>query len=382
MFSVDFGGSILSKLIDEGMSTELGTKMARILIGGAGGAPSEGVIYSLMKPELGHQIIGVGSDPSDLVLSKAHETHLVPQANHHEYKEKLLSIVSKVRPDMVHFQNDSEIFIASQFRQDLESLGARTFMPPHSVIDACVHKHKSYLAFSKAGIVVPKNRLLNSPPDLKAAFDELTSDSGGPLWLRSTDIGGGGKGSISTSNYELAKAWIDHYEGWGSFAAAEHLTNRTVTWTSIWYEGELKVAQTRRRQGWVHGNRSVSGVTGVTKVGVTDSDPMVDAVAVDAIHAVTDSPHGIFGVDMTYDSNDIPNPTEINISRFFTTIRFFTDAGLNLPSAYVELAMTGKYLNSGVKVNPLPNNLGWFRGMDTEPLLLGIDEFNTRFHEA
>ena len=120
----------------------------------------------------------------------------------------------------------------------------------------------------------------------------------------------------------------------------------------------------------------------MTKVGVTDSDPMVDAVAVDAIHAVTDSPHGIFGVDMTYDSNDIPNPTEINISRFFTTIRFFTDAGLNLPSAYVELAMTGKYPNSGVKVNPLPNNLGWFRGMDTEPLLLGIDEFNTRFHEV
>ena len=32
---------------------------------------------------------------------------------------------------------------------------------------------------------------------------------------------------------------------------------------------ELVVAQSRERRGWVHGNRSISGITGVTKVGVT-----------------------------------------------------------------------------------------------------------------
>jgi carbamoyl-phosphate synthase large subunit len=37
------------------------------------------------------------------------------------------------------------------------------------------------------------------------------------------------------------------------------------------------------------------------------------------------------GVDMAYDRNNVPNPNEINISRFFTTVLFFTEAGLNMP---------------------------------------------------
>ena len=52
--------------------------MAKIMIGGAGGAPSEGVIYSLMRSN-SHHIIGVGSDPSDLILSQAGEKYLVPR---------------------------------------------------------------------------------------------------------------------------------------------------------------------------------------------------------------------------------------------------------------------------------------------------------------
>lgn len=100
------------------------------------------------------------------------------------------------------------------------------------------------------------------------------------------------------------------------------LEKETVTWSSIWFEGELIVAQTRKRSGWKHANRSVSGVTGVTKIGVTTSDPQVDDVAIAAIKAVSEKPHGIFGVDMAYDSRAVPNPTEINISRFFTPLLY------------------------------------------------------------
>ena len=45
--------------------------MAKILIGGAGGAPSEGVINSLLLSKRHEEIIGMGSVPSDLVLSHA-----------------------------------------------------------------------------------------------------------------------------------------------------------------------------------------------------------------------------------------------------------------------------------------------------------------------
>ena len=51
---------------------------------------------------------------------------------------------------------------------------------------------------------------------------------------------------------------------------------------------------------------------------------MVDEIALRAITAVDGSPHGIFSVDLTYDDEGVPNPTEINIGRFFTTHLFFT----------------------------------------------------------
>src|SRR5699024_6201175 len=148
------------------------------------------------------------------------------------------------------------------------------------------------------------------------------------------------------------------------------LTPKTVTWLSIWHEGELILAQTRAREGWTHGNRSISGVTGVTKVGVIVSDEQVTKVAIDSIKAVSDKPHGIFGVDMAYDKNGVPNPTEINISRFFTTVRFFTEAGINFPEVFKQLALGEQLsINRGL-VNPLENGQMWVRGMDTEPRLI------------
>ena len=342
--------------------------MKKILIAGAGGAPTEGVIFSLRKNP-NNYVIGMGSEPTDLILSKAHKKYYVPYANTNEYKDKLLSILNKEKPDLVHFQNDLEIYHASLIRDDITATGTKIFMPEHSVIDTCVHKYKSYLAFKKAGVTVPENIEINTEDDLKRAFKEL-GDADGKIWLRDSGIGGGGKGALPTSDYALAKSWIDHYQGWGEFIAAEMLTSKTVTWLSIWHEGELVVAQTRAREGWTHGNRAISGVTGVTKVGVTVTDEQVTQVAINTVKAVSDKPHGIFGVDMAYDKNGVPNPTEINISRFFTTVRFFTEAGINFPEIFKQLAL-GEPINIAKgTVNPLENGLMWVRGMDTEPLLI------------
>jgi len=342
--------------------------MKKILIAGAGGAPSEGVIFSLSRnPD--NIVVGMGSEPTDLILSKAGKKYYVPNADSINYKESLLSILDKEKPDLIHFQNDLEIFHASQLRGDILDSGTKVFMPDHDVIDTCVHKYKSYQAFVNAGVKVPKNMLINTVDDLHRAFSSL-GDQDGKVWLRASSIGGGGKGSLPTNNIDLAKAWIDHYAGWGDFIAAEMLTPQTVTWLSIWYEGELIVAQSRSRQGWTHGNRTISGVTGVTKVGMTCDDDQVSEVAIKSIKAVTARPHGIFGVDMAYDKEGCPNPTEINISRFFTTVRFFTEAGLNMPEIFKCLALGQELPKFERKINPLPAGLMWMRGMDTNPSLV------------
>jgi hypothetical protein len=347
--------------------------MKKILIAGAGGAPSEGVINSLLRSDRDELVVGMGSEPTDLVMSAAREKYYIPYANSNEYKESLLQLLHDVKPDLIHFQNDLEIYHASKFIDEIHACGVKTFMPDHEVIDTCVHKYKSYLKFKGAGITVPTNYLINDENDLKKAFSDL-ADANGNIWLRASSIGGGGKGSLPTNDYTFAKGWLDRFNGWGDFVAAEMLTSETVTWLSIWYEGELVVAQTRIRKGWTHGNRSVSGVTGVTKVGQTFSDALVDDIAINSIKAVTDKPHGIFGVDMAYDKNGIPNPTEINISRFFTTVLFFTEAGLNMPEIFKDIALYNEFPSLENKVNPLENGLMWLRGMDIKPMLTRSEE--------
>ena len=351
--------------------------MSKILVAGCGGAPSEGVVKSLLKANDGDEIIGMGSEPTDLVMSHASRKYVVPYSNTPLYKEKLFKIFQIEKPDMLHAQNDLEIFEISKMRDEIKHAGVKLFMPEHNVIDTCVNKYKSWVKWHQAGIKVPMNIFINTEDDLKKAFDQLANKDG-MIWLRAGDIAGGGRGALPTNDYEFAKRWINRFNGWGNFMAAEMLTKDTVTWLSIWYEGELVVAQTRIRKGWGMGNRTLSGVTGVTKVGQTYSDERVTDIALNTIKAVDPKPNGIYGVDMTYDVNGVPNPTEINISRFFTTVFFFTTAGLNMPKIYKDICLHNEFPSLEKKINPLPDGLMWMRGMDTEPSLLTDDDMHKK----
>lgn len=342
--------------------------MNKILVAGAGGPASEGVIKSLLQSSSKFEIIGIGSELSDLAVSDAPKKYLIPEASDVNYLSELEKIINKEKPNFIHAQNDREVLEISKYRNQIHKLGVKTFLPEHSVVSTCINKWETYLAFEKNKIKVPKNIFINNEDDLRNAFETIAKE--GKIWLRSNSIGGGGIGSLPTDDFVFAKKWIDTHNGWGNFLAAEILNKETVTWLSIWYEGNLVVAQSRKRGGWVHGNRTLSGITGVTKIGQTTSNNLVNEVAIKSIKAVTDTPNGIFGVDMAYDDTGIPNPTEINIARFFTTILFFTSCGLNMPEIYVNIGLT-KRNDYGVNViNPLPEGLLWFRGMDHEPILL------------
>ena len=344
--------------------------MAKIQIGGAGGAPSNNFIRSLRESNRSDYIIGTTCIASDLFLADTDEKYIIPSATSTDYNLKILSLLNKTRPDFLHLQNDYEVRAISRIRNDIESIGVNLFLPKEETIENCVDKQKSYEIWNKSGIKVAKTILLNNENDLKKAFDEL----GSKIWIRAVD-GGGGRGSLPSDNYDFSKIWIDRFNGWGTFTASELLSEKTATWQSIWYEGELVVAQTRRRHSWVHGNRTLSGVTGVTGVGETYSCDIINKVSIDSILSIDPRPHGIFSVDMTYDFNGYPNPTEINIARFFTTHYFFTKAGLNFPEIYCNIALDKKFPTLKKKINPLPDGLLWIRGMDQSPILTNINDF-------
>lgn len=341
--------------------------MKKILISGAGGAPTENVVRSWKESGKEEYVVGIGSEPFDMVLSSVDIKYQVPYSTELNYKGRLLEILDKERPDFAHFQNDIEIRTISRMREELLNRNIKLFMPSKETIEICVDKSRSAEIWMAESIRIPKTMVIFDEKDLKKAFEKLGDDKGN-IWIRAT-VGGGGKGALPTNNYEFAKLWIDRFDGWGNFTAAECLTPQTVTWLSIWYEGEIVVAQTRKRNSWNFGNRTLSGVTGITRVGETCSDELIDRIAIDSIKAIDKRPHGIFGVDMTYDKKGIPNPTEINISRFFTTVYFFTKAGLNLPEIYKNIALYEEFPHLKKKINPLPNGLLWIRGMDREPVL-------------
>jgi carbamoyl-phosphate synthase large subunit len=335
--------------------------MKRVLVTGAGGSPAIGFTRSLRSAPEQFYLIGVDTNPYTLQRAETDERYLVPRVSDSDYQSVMLDLLHETRPDLMHVQISAEMTTISRLR---DHLPCRTFLPRHESIVRCEDKYASYACWRAAGLKVAETKLLACPEDLKIAFDQF----GPRLWLRFTS-GSAGRGALPTSDPKEARLWIDFHQGWGKFTASACLEDKTVTWQSIWKRGELLVAQGRSRLYWEFGNRTRSGVTGITGAGVTVSDQTVDEVATRSVLAVDLEPDGIFGVDLTYDRDGVPNPTEINIGRFFTTHQFFAKAGLNMPYIFVQAALDQPLPSISRKVNPLTPGLAWIRGMDVLPVL-------------
>jgi hypothetical protein len=340
----------------------------RILVTGAGGSPATNFVRSLRAaPEPVH-LVGTDADKFCLMRAETDARYLVPPASDPDYLAVLNAVVERERADLVHAQNDAEVTFLSEHR---DQVAARLFLPAKATVRTCQDKFRSFERWQAAGLPVPDTLLLASEDDLKAAFERFD----GALWLRAT-TGAGGKGSLPVRDYDTARSWLDFHQGWGGFTAAELLEPDSVTWMSVWHDGELVVAQGRRRLYWELSRVSPSGVTGVTGAGVTISDATLDHLATRAVLAIDPRPNGLFGVDLTYDGTGTPNPTEINVGRFFTTHQFFTALGLNLPYVYVKLAFGEPLPPIGRRHNPLPDGMVWVRGVDFEPVLTSVAEID------
>lgn len=342
--------------------------MKKILVTGAGGSPATNFVRSLRKAPEKFHLIGVDCNKYYLQRAETDEKYLVPKASEDDYIDILNDIVQETNAEFIHAQNDSEISSISRYRNQLR---INKFMPSSETISICLNKLESQKRWVSAGLKQPSTLLIGNKEQLKQAFEVL----GKNIWIRNI-TGAAGRGSLLVDKYEIAKSWIDFHNGWGEFIAAEYLSPQSTTWQSLWKDGELIVAQGRKRLYWEFADRSASGITGLTGTGITIDDPNIDKIAQKAILAIDKKPHGIFSVDLTYDNNGIPNPTEINIARFFTTHYFFAEAGLNMPYIYVKIAYGEDYPNPSRKINPLPPDLAWIRGMDFLPILTDLENID------
>ena len=343
--------------------------MKKILVTGAGGSPAVNFTRSLRAaPEKIH-LVGTDSNKYYLQRAETDQKFLIPEAHDPTYIPILNQIIQETNCQFIHVQNDTEMSVISEKR---EQLNCKTFLPSKETVRICLDKFESYKRWQAHGIKQPQTMMIKDENDLHLAFEKY----GNKIWIRDT-TGAGGRGSLAAEDYKTAKAWLDFKKGCGSYTAAECLRPDSVTWMSIWHQGKLIVAQGRKRLYWELGKVSPSGISGATGTGVTYSDPKLDKIAQATVLAIDPNPQGIFSVDLTYDNNGIPNPTEINIGRFFATHEFFTQAGLNMPYILLKIAMDNEIPEFEKKINPLKDNIAWIRGMDFKPILTTVYEIES-----
>jgi carbamoyl-phosphate synthase large subunit len=336
--------------------------LKRILVTSAGGSPATNFVRSLRLADEPFHLVGTDADKYYLMRAETDSRHLVPRASDPRYIDVLNDIIEAEGVELVHAQNDAEVAHLAAHRDELR---ATTFFPPTRTVEICQDKFESFRLWREAGLRVPETVVVTSEQELMSALERF----GGRMWIRATS-GAGGRGALPVSDLQTARSWLDLHDGWrGDFTASELLEPESITWMSIWHRGELVVAQGRRRLFWELARVSPSGVTGATGAGETVYDDQLDDIAVKAVLAIDPEPHGLFGVDLTFDASGVPNPTEINVGRFFTTHHFFAALGLNMAHIFVRLAFGEDVRPPEPRLSPLPAGMVWIRGIDFEPVL-------------
>ena len=342
----------------------------KIMALSAGGPATLSFCRSLRLSNIQCEIFGLDADPFNLMRAEVDHKILCPKHTDINYVSFLINVIKEENINYLHPQSESDVYFIGLNRDKLSDAGCQIFLPTQYEIELFRDKGKSQLLWENAGIKVPKNISIQTEDDLRNAFDTF----GKEIWIRET-IGAAGKGSLSRPTFEEALSHIVQENSWGRVVAAEHLSKDTVTWQSVWFQGDLIACQGRKRLNWAFGDRTQSGVTGLTGVGETFASNDLDAIAKKCIQSANINPHGIYSVDFTYDHNGEANPTEINIGKFFTTHMFLSSLGANMPELIMRLLYDNEKPNK--LINPCPNGYYWIRGIDIEPKLVSVNEIES-----
>ncbi|MBZ9618253.1 ATP-grasp domain-containing protein [Clostridium estertheticum] len=342
--------------------------MKKIIVTNAGRSAGINFCRSLRLAPEKFEIIALENNKYSIMNAVADKKYLCPQADSKDYLEFLKFVIKDTNADFLYpSKTNEELWLIAKHRNELN---IKTYLPDDDLIEIYENKFKTFELLKSKGIKVPNTKLIKNENDL---YDFISKYN--KIWLRAIK-GCGGKGSISTDSFSFAKEWINKFNGWGNFTAAEVLTDKTASWTAIWKDGELIVSQIRERLYWEFGYLSPSGVTGITGAQITKKDSLIDELAIKSIKAITNKPHGIVSVDFCYDKDGVPNPTEIQASRFFTSTYFMAKSGLNFPYIMLKTAFNESIPKFEDKYSPLQENLMWIKYVDCEPLLTTTKEVN------
>ena len=322
----------------------------KVLLLGAGG--NAGMNFAkCLNMAGGYEITGADVSANNLaaVGHMYPRTELLPT----DLAEKLVALKPLIdEHDFVHAQPDAEVgfllkHVVSKkiFNHDLEHW--RYFRDKIRVQRDLKQLKTSYLAQTTT-----------------SEFKDMMVD--GRVWVRAIK-GAGSRAALPVGTLEQAKNWMRYwceFKGYTSrdFMLCEYLPGREYAVQLLFNKGELVHAQARERVEYFFNNVMPSGQSSTPSVAciVNDEQDVYDT----AVKACGPLPHGIYGVDIKRNSDEVPVATEVNYGRFYTTSDFFAAHGVNTPHAYVQLAVNkGMWIPSIATAQPGT----WYRGLDREP---------------
>lgn len=351
--------------------------MKRILVTGAGGSAGINFIASLrMAPEKMY-IVGTDINKWHVELPDVDERYILPRCTEGDYIDKVNQLIAEERVEFVHAQPDPEVKAISENREEIRAI---TFLPSKRTIEICQNKAMLNEILATNSVSIPESILLRSSSDLGGAIARLAKGNG-KVWLRAIR-GAGAKASLPIEEKAHGEMWIDYWAkakgiGYGDFMACEFLPGKEFAFQSLWNEGNLITSAARERLEYVFGNLTPSGQSSSPSVARTVHKEDVNETATKAILTVDKNATGIFCVDMKENKDGIACVTEINAGRFFTTINFLAELGINMPYIYIQLAY-GEGIPNLPRYNAAPEDHYWVRLMDKAPILVKGDEWRSR----
>ena len=293
---------------------------------GAGGPAGVNVCRALYCA--GHDVQAVDTNTDRLIWCEPYAHH---EWNTHE-------------PDVTWAQPDPLVLWLSENR-DLNT----TLLPDHDVLERLQDKHATIQLWADAGL---RTGSILFGPETPDYLQQARYAFGLPFWLRARH-GAGARAATLVQDPTTGWHWIRYWASRGEhieWVAEEYLPGRDYCWSSLWYEGKLIAAFTRRRDEWLYPQNSPSGITGTPTIATIVHDDEVAQVARAAVLVADKTPHGAYAVDLREDREGRPTPTEINAGRWPTTTPLYAEIGPNLPDLAVRLAVGGT-------VDPLGDNI-------------------------
>jgi carbamoyl-phosphate synthase large subunit len=297
-----------------------------ILVFGIGGPTPRAFVRSVLRDirkDEKFRFIGVDCNPKAIGLYDNElfaETYLVPRAGQPGYWEAINRIVREVGIDAAIIIPETEAIEWSKNSGRLER-PVRIHLPNPQLAETLYNKAKVHALLDDTGLVP---RHIEVDPS-RVNFADLRSRLGDGFWIRGTQ-GAGGLGALRIQEENRMLQWFGLNPSITRYLATEYLPGRNLACKFLYFDGELLMAASAERAGYIMPQSSPSGITGITGFGRLLNEP--DALeasrhALMRITQVTGIPlNGMFTVDLKEDADGKPRLTEINIRHVSFTFAF------------------------------------------------------------